>query len=306
MEIKRGIRPWDYCVPDDGESHDIPVVKGDSAYEIALAHGYTGTEEEWLQSLQGKSAYEIAVEHGYEGTEEEWLYDLNHPEGFWKLEGGNSATGDQVVDGNITANRMYVSSRILPAGPYNAVFVGEPSLPMNRIFTRMEYVVSGGTWSYNYVQRVAMEEGALSQTGILCLGLPTLLSSLYEIQISSLGEGSMARTQMVRLSLSFDMTNAVIQNDHITQSGDYRSTWSSGLYEGEDMDVKIGIKSDKTAYLLLGGSSTAWGDVIVRIYNSSGFPQGLTPTYITDWHVLSVVPNYSDFANIYPIHEKSR
>ena len=52
---------------------------GKSAYEIAVEHGYEGTEEDWLQSLNGKggkSAYEIAIEQGYEGTEEEWLSDM--------------------------------------------------------------------------------------------------------------------------------------------------------------------------------------------------------------------------------------
>lgn len=50
-----------------------------SAYGIAVQHGFEGTEEEWLASLQGepgKSAYEIAVEGGYTGTEEEWLASL--------------------------------------------------------------------------------------------------------------------------------------------------------------------------------------------------------------------------------------
>lgn len=53
---------------------------GMSAYEIAVEHGYEGTEEEWVWSLKGDpgrdglSAYEIAVlNHGYLGTEEEWL-----------------------------------------------------------------------------------------------------------------------------------------------------------------------------------------------------------------------------------------
>ena len=52
---------------------------GKSAYEIAVEHGYQGTEEQWLDSLKGadgKSAYEIAVEHGYVGTEEQWLASL--------------------------------------------------------------------------------------------------------------------------------------------------------------------------------------------------------------------------------------
>ena len=46
------------------------------AYETAVEHGFSGTEEEWLLSLNGLSAYEIAVNHGYEGTEEEWLQSL--------------------------------------------------------------------------------------------------------------------------------------------------------------------------------------------------------------------------------------
>lgn len=63
---------------------------GASAYEIALANGFEGTEEEWLLSLagpagprgatgetgaagaDGKSAYEYAKDGGYEGTEEEF------------------------------------------------------------------------------------------------------------------------------------------------------------------------------------------------------------------------------------------
>lgn len=36
----------------------------------------TGFDE--LQSIHGKSAYEIAVEHGFEGTEEEWLESLRN------------------------------------------------------------------------------------------------------------------------------------------------------------------------------------------------------------------------------------
>lgn len=75
-----------------GEAHK--GADGKSAFEIAVEHGYVGTEEQWLESLKGadgenghdgadgqpgtdgKSAYEIAVEHGYIGTEEEWLAEI--------------------------------------------------------------------------------------------------------------------------------------------------------------------------------------------------------------------------------------
>ena len=52
-----------------------------SAYQVAVKNGYTGTEEEWVTTLQGKSAYEIAVENGYLGTEEEWLLSLQGKNG---------------------------------------------------------------------------------------------------------------------------------------------------------------------------------------------------------------------------------
>ncbi len=57
---------------------------GESAYEIAVAGGYTGTEAEWLASLKGetgKNAYEVAVDNGYAGTPEEWLISLKGERG---------------------------------------------------------------------------------------------------------------------------------------------------------------------------------------------------------------------------------
>ena len=96
---------------------------GKSAYEIAIEHGFVGTEADWLESLKGvdgkdgcdgrnsvdglpgkdgkdgadglpgrdgidgingsdgKSAYIIAVEHGFSGTENEWLQSLKGADG---------------------------------------------------------------------------------------------------------------------------------------------------------------------------------------------------------------------------------
>lgn len=66
----------------------VTGIEGKSAYEVAVANGFEGTEEEWLESLKGpqgeqgdtgadgKSAYDYAVEAGYEGTEEEFAESL--------------------------------------------------------------------------------------------------------------------------------------------------------------------------------------------------------------------------------------
>ena len=113
----------------DGESSNVPPtpdlyqqllqkiqsaskgLDGKSAFEIAVEHGFVGTETEWLESLKGvdgkdgvngkdgcdgrngadglpgrdgidgKSAYIIAVEHGFTGTENEWLQSLKGADG---------------------------------------------------------------------------------------------------------------------------------------------------------------------------------------------------------------------------------
>ena len=35
-----------------GKINGLETIRGYSAYEIALIHGFEGTEEEWLESLQ--------------------------------------------------------------------------------------------------------------------------------------------------------------------------------------------------------------------------------------------------------------
>lgn len=52
------------------------VKNGLSAYELAVANGYDGSIQDWLDSLNGKSAYEIAKDNGYTGTEEKWTKSL--------------------------------------------------------------------------------------------------------------------------------------------------------------------------------------------------------------------------------------
>ena len=49
---------------------------GISAYQVAVAFGFQGTENEWLASLIGDSAFQIAVNNGFEGTEAEWVASL--------------------------------------------------------------------------------------------------------------------------------------------------------------------------------------------------------------------------------------
>ena len=111
-EWKGGRRPFQVVIPTDALSVNIPDLmpavrienladvrgpRGYSAYEIAVAGGYTGTEDEWLASLRGadgapgadgtpgapgtpgspgQSAYQAAVSGGFVGSQAEWIASL--------------------------------------------------------------------------------------------------------------------------------------------------------------------------------------------------------------------------------------
>ena len=58
-------------------------------------------EPYWAKGDPGKSAYEIAVEHGYEGTEEEWLASLHGAQGAQGPEGPQGPQGEPGVSGGM-------------------------------------------------------------------------------------------------------------------------------------------------------------------------------------------------------------
>ena len=47
-----------------GKINGLETLKGYSAYEIALIHGFEGTEEEWLRSLQALHSVSAKVVDG--------------------------------------------------------------------------------------------------------------------------------------------------------------------------------------------------------------------------------------------------
>lgn len=63
--------------------------EGKSAYEVALANGFQGTEAQWLDSMKGKDAYAIAVELGFVGTRSQWIASIK---------GAAGANGKTVYD----------------------------------------------------------------------------------------------------------------------------------------------------------------------------------------------------------------
>ena len=125
----------------DGQD-GVNGIDGKSAYEIAVANGFIGTESEWLESLKGsdgrdgvdgkdgadglpgkdgidgqngadgKSAYIIAVEHGFTGTETEWLASLKGADGkdAPEVDLSNYATKDELQ--KLEENAVYLENLI--------------------------------------------------------------------------------------------------------------------------------------------------------------------------------------------------
>ena len=72
---------------------------GKSAYQMAEEEAYSkgfpiGSPSDWLNSLKGDSAYQVAVDNGYSGSESDWLTSLKGEKGDQGPKGdpGDSAT----------------------------------------------------------------------------------------------------------------------------------------------------------------------------------------------------------------------
>lgn len=93
MSIKGNMETREALV---GDIHLLKKIPGYSAYEIAVKHGFKGTEAEWLISI---SAYGIAVKLGFEGTVEEWIASLKGEKGDIgnvEFHGGIDALGERI------------------------------------------------------------------------------------------------------------------------------------------------------------------------------------------------------------------
>lgn len=130
----KGERGADGAVGAKGEKGDTGErgqdgLNGKSAYEIAVANGYVGSEDEWLLSLKGdsgpsgrdgKSAFESSGGYQHFDTESEWVASLKGAKG----DDGKSATvtigtvttGETASVTNTGTESEAVLNFVLPAG----------------------------------------------------------------------------------------------------------------------------------------------------------------------------------------------
>lgn len=108
---------------------------GASAYEVAVANGFSGSEVEWLESLVGEdgddgaSAYEIAVSEGFSGSEAEWLESLEGAKGDKGDPGSDIVSTGNLVDWSQIAARPINSAL---GGIIVPVVAGEPGVSFSQ------------------------------------------------------------------------------------------------------------------------------------------------------------------------------
>ena len=144
---------------------------GLSAYELAVENGYRGDIQSWLASLVGESAYDIAVENGYRGTTEAWLASLIGPKGEDGLtptigENGNWWIGDTDTG---------VSTRV------DAGTIGDISINANGYWVINGIVLSVKAIGKDGADGVSVSNAYVDDRYILCMVLSngTTLESGY-------------------------------------------------------------------------------------------------------------------------------
>lgn len=115
MEGLRGLNNYQMAVKHGYKGTEEEWLKtlkgenGDDAYEVAKKAGYTGSREEWLKTLigaPGLSAYELAKADGYEGSLTEWLASLKGEKG----DDGDSAYKVAVRNGYVGDEQAWLAS----------------------------------------------------------------------------------------------------------------------------------------------------------------------------------------------------
>lgn len=107
---------------------------GKSAYQIAIENGFSGSQAEWIESLEGSSAYRVAVDEGFSGSAADWLESLKGKDAYQiyvdstsddpvltKLEWldslvGNDAYDVAVEDGFVGTRAEWLDSLVGPQG----------------------------------------------------------------------------------------------------------------------------------------------------------------------------------------------
>jgi hypothetical protein len=206
---------------------------GSSAYQVALANGFVGTEAEWLASLQGtdgedgRSAYQVALANGFVGTEAEWLASLQGTDG----EDGRSAYQVALANGFVGTEAEWLASLQSANSPGEPAEIVIPGVFFARANGNDAW---DGTFTKPFatLQR-ALEAGEASQTPyVIMLGS----GSFAAVQDGELARDSSSGVQHLR---AIHGTGQLATNVTLTVLPERSTTDGSFGGAGRTLDIEL-------------------------------------------------------------------
>lgn len=257
---------------------------GKSAYEIAVANGFTGTEAQWLESLKGddgndgtgtngKSAYEIAVANGFTGTEAEWLASLKGSQGQPGQTGGQGNKGDTGVS-IVSAKQITDKWGIVSYFEFtlsDGSKIDTSATPIITVDADKEYLAKDaaeklqllgyGVRSEKITVRDFKSIKTYSETVYLD-NVSNLMSDIYIYEIPKDKENdstSVSLSEVIQYGGAVDLSGV-----DLTAAGKYTIT---GIYRGESFEIPVTIEERTIVNI-----SAAVAVPLERINNVDGTP----------------------------------
>lgn len=157
---------------------------GASAFQIAAANGFVGSESAWLASLvgaqgqqgnqgepgntgmTGASAYQVAVSNGFTGSEQEWLNSLSATTGNIDFsENSMTAHGDMTIGVDVVPGIINISaySGVNIQTNQNAGLYINGISPNNKVLTSKDVSGANGSFVSSDNKMITVTNGIITQ-----------------------------------------------------------------------------------------------------------------------------------------------
>lgn len=263
---------------------------GLSAYEMALANGFVGTEADWLASLvgpqgdngangadgvdgadgldgaSGQSAYELAVANGFVGTEVEWLASLIGQQGDAGPMGPQGIQGDAGPQGPAGATGPGVPS----GGTTGQVLAKASSTDLDTVWVDL---AAGGSDSASNAAIVIPRTGSYIGAITLFSNGATGNSVAHSLRLSGIRFANDVTVSTI--GLRFNATAAGIYGRALVYVADEADPYVLHLvHSSGNMEAASGYLSETWNYTLLAGKTYFFGAVFDGVVNMGNSPGG--------------------------------
>ena len=261
MKIGDGTTAWS-ALPYQSSPSSGGTGTGDnglSAYQVAVAAGFVGTEATWLLSLKGAtgaSAYQLAVAAGFVGTEASWLLSL-------KGAAGASAYQLAVAAGFSGSEAAWLLT-----------LKGAAGLSAYQIAVAAGFVGTEAAWLEG-LKAVALLQSSDGSVAIAQVG------NLHDLSVKKAPTVTLPWAQ----TINWNAATATIYKVTLSGDGSLANPTANTLIDGAT--YMFVIKQDNT-----GVRALTFGSVF-------RFPNREAPTLSTDANAIDIITGFSDGTNLF-------